>query len=74
MVMSSLLRTQPDRVGDSRDCQEGVRVHGVLWIIDKLHAVGICGDDRLIAALQVWRDAPVRIPAQTAKSAAGSRC
>ncbi len=33
-------------------------MHGVLWIIDKLHAVGICGDDRLIAALQVWRDAP----------------
>lgn len=37
---------------------EGVRVHGVLWLIDQLHAVGICGDDRLIAALQVWRDDP----------------
>lgn len=33
-----------------------VRVHGVLWIIDELHAVGTCEPDLLISALELWRD------------------
>ena len=33
-----------------------VRVHGVLWIIDELHAVGACEPDLLISALELWRD------------------
>jgi predicted nucleic acid-binding protein len=32
-----------------------VRVHGVLWIIDELHAAGVCEVELLISALQVWR-------------------
>lgn len=36
--------------------EKEVRVHGVLWIIDELKAAGICGDDLLIGALEIWRD------------------
>ncbi len=32
-----------------------VRVHGVLWIIDELHASGACEVDLLITALEIWR-------------------
>jgi predicted nucleic acid-binding protein len=32
-----------------------VRVHGVLWIIDKLYASEACEVDLLISALQTWR-------------------
>jgi hypothetical protein len=28
----------------------------VLWIIDELHAAGICEAGLLISALEVWRD------------------
>ena len=34
----------------------GVRVHGVLWIVDQLHGYGACGDSRLIGALEAWRE------------------
>lgn len=37
---------------------EGVRVHGVLWVIDQLHRADVCGVERLIAALESWRDDP----------------
>lgn len=37
---------------------EGVRVHGVLWVIDQLHQAGVCGAARLTAALERWRDDP----------------
>lgn len=33
-----------------------VRVHGVLWIIDELHAAGACEAELLISALKSWRD------------------
>ena len=33
-----------------------VRVHGVLWIIDELHAVGACEPDLMISALELWRE------------------
>ncbi len=36
--------------------EKEVRVHGVLWIIDELKAAGICGDNLLIDALEIWRD------------------
>ena len=32
-----------------------VRVHGVLWIIDELHAAEACEVGLLISALQIWR-------------------
>lgn len=40
------------------------RVHGVLWVIDELKRLAICGDDVLAIALEIWRDDPtVRLPA-----------
>ena len=39
------------KVATARD----VRVHGVLWIIDELHAAEACGVDLLISALQIWQ-------------------
>ena len=35
---------------------EGLRVHGVLWVIDQLYAAGVCGASRLAAALKAWRE------------------
>jgi hypothetical protein len=32
-----------------------VRVHGVLWIIDELHATEACEVELLVSALQIWR-------------------
>ena len=39
------------KVATARD----VRVHGVLWIIDKLRAAGACGIGPLISASETWR-------------------
>lgn len=40
-----------------------VRVHGVLWIIDELHAAEVCEVDLLVSALQIWRaDQAVFLP------------
>ena len=36
--------------------QDGVRVHGVLWVIDQLKAVDACDNALLIHALNVWRE------------------
>lgn len=48
------------KVATARD----VRVHGVLWIIDELHAAEVCDVDLLTAALQIWRaDDAVFLPA-----------
>ena len=33
----------------------GLRVHGVLWIVDKLHAAGGCPASVLIQALKAWQ-------------------
>lgn len=43
--------------------QNGLRVHGVLWIIDELEAHGTCEKERLILALQSWQtDVAVFLP------------
>ena len=48
------------KVATARD----VRVHGVLWIIDELHAAEVCDVELLTAALQIWRaDDAVFLPA-----------
>lgn len=40
-----------------------VRVHGVLWIVDELHAAEVCEVDLLVSALQIWRtDEAVFLP------------
>jgi predicted nucleic acid-binding protein len=33
-----------------------VRVHGVLWIIDELHAADDCEPELVVSALELWRD------------------
>jgi hypothetical protein len=33
-----------------------VRVHGVLRIVDELHAAGACEAEFLISAIEFWRD------------------
>jgi hypothetical protein len=33
-----------------------VRVHGVIWIIDELHAAKVCAVELLISALKTWRE------------------
>lgn len=43
---------------------DGRRVHGVLWVVDELKRLALCGDDILATALEFWRDDPtVRLPA-----------
>ena len=42
---------------------EGVRVHGVLWIVDQLHAAKVCERALLIEALEAWKsDRAVFLP------------
>ena len=36
--------------------QAGVRVYGVLWVVDELHRRGACSENWLISALERWRD------------------
>lgn len=44
--------------------EDGRRVHGVLWVIDELKRLSLCGDGVLATALQLWQDDPtVRLPA-----------
>ena len=41
----------------------GVRVHGVLWIVDELKAANACETALLVSALEVWKaDATVFLP------------
>ena len=43
--------------------EDGLRVHGVLWIIDELKRTALCGDAVLVAALETWEeDASVFLP------------
>ena len=43
----------------------GLRVHGVLWVIDQLQAVKGCPTSLLIAALEAWQsDDAVFLPAE----------
>ena len=58
----------------------GVRVHGVLWIVDQLNATGLCGASRLIAALEAWRDdgtvflPPTEVDNRLRRLRTGQRC
>lgn len=36
--------------------QAGVRVHGVLWVVDELRRRVACSDGQLISGLERWRD------------------
>ena len=36
--------------------RNGLRVHGVLWVVDQLKAADACDDTRLVHALKAWRD------------------
>ena len=38
--------------------ETGLRVHGVLWVVDELWNAGTCSTGILLAALQCWRDDP----------------
>ena len=43
--------------------RDGLTVHGVLWVIDELHAAGTCPDAILVHALRRWQeDASVFLP------------
>ena len=43
--------------------ENGLRVHGVLWVIDELSRVGLCAHSLLKSALETWReDKTVFIP------------
>ena len=43
--------------------EKGLRVHGVLWVIDELAAVGACPTSLLVEALRAWRgDSTVFLP------------
>ena len=45
--------------------RNGLRVHGVLWIIDELEAHGVCQKDRLVQALETWQaDVAAFLPQQ----------
>ena len=37
---------------------DGLRVHGVLWIIDELLSAQVCDNELLVSALESWRDDP----------------
>lgn len=55
--------------------QEGLRVHGVLWIVDELRRAGTCSEDMLTVALQRWQnDRTVFLPrSEIASRLRGSR-
>ena len=36
--------------------ENGLCVHGVLWIVDELSATGICPNSLLVQALEVWQE------------------
>ncbi len=43
--------------------RSGLRVHGVLWVIDRLHEVEACSTSLLVRALETWRsDGAVYLP------------
>ena len=44
---------------------DGLRVHGVLWLVDELDKAGVCPRKLLVEALRLWRaDATVFLPKQ----------
>ena len=52
-----------DRLLRSVAEKAGVRVHGVLWIIDELKTANACDDALLISALKIWKvDRSVFLP------------
>jgi hypothetical protein len=43
--------------------EKGLRVHGVLWVIDELAVAGACATSLLIEALRSWQsDSTVFLP------------
>ena len=38
--------------------EDGRRVHGILWVVDELRRLVLCGDDVLAVALELWRNDP----------------
>ena len=43
--------------------EKGIRVHGVLWVIDQLAVAGACATSVLVEALRAWRsDSTVFLP------------
>lgn len=36
--------------------EKGVRVHGVLWVIDELDRAQVCSKSLLVRALRIWQD------------------
>ena len=45
-----------DRLLRRAAAQTGLRVHGVLWVVDELRKTGTCSEEILLAALRRWRD------------------
>ena len=53
--------------------QKGLRVHGVLWVIDELAAADACATSQLIDALKLWQsDNTVFLPRQEVAKRLGS--
>lgn len=64
LVHSGILLTG-DALLRKTAANRGLRVHGVLWIVDELEAAGACDRSLLIQALQVWQgDDTVFLPQQ----------
>ena len=55
---NNVIRLTGDRLLRRAAEAEGLCVHGVLWIIDQLQVAGICDNNRLVVALEIWRDDP----------------
>ena len=36
--------------------EQGIRAHGILWVVDELAAAGACHPSLLVEALRTWRD------------------
>lgn len=52
-----------DRLLRSVATKVGVRVHGVLWVVDELSAINACETELLVSALEVWKaDRTVFLP------------
>jgi len=38
--------------------EDGGRVYGVLWVVDELLRLALCGHDALMAAMKIWQSDP----------------
>ncbi len=54
-----------DKLLHREAAEGGLRVHGVLWVVEELRKAGTCGHAMLISALECWHDDPaVLLPRQ----------